>query len=433
VDCASTWSAARPRPWHQADRVSARLTEAESKPGFARALRSRNYRLFFAGQLVSLIGTWMQSVAQSWLVYRLTGSTALLGMIGFTGQIPVLFLAPFGGAIADRASRRTVLLFTQSTQMMLALTLAALTLSGHVRVPHLFVLAACLGIANAIDIPTRQAFVVEMVGHADLPNAIALNSSMVNGARMLGPAIAGLVVAAVGEGFCFLANGVSFLAVLAGLFAMTGLVSPPKRAPKSPLREIVEGFSFVGRHARIRTLLLLLGTISLFGMPFVVLLPVYADKILGGGARTLGLLTGASGVGAITGALMLARQRRTAGMERWIAIGAFTFGTSLVAFAFSRVFLLSALLLAIGGASMMIQIAGSNTLIQTMVPDNLRGRVMSVHSMMFLGMSPFGALASGALAARIGTPITIALGGTVCAIGAGGFALYVWARPFAVE
>lgn len=400
------------------------------EPGFARALGSRNYRLFFVGQLVSLIGTWMQSVAQSWLVYRLTGSTALLGMIGFCGQIPVLFLAPFGGAIADRASRRTILLATQSTQMVLAFVLATLTLSGHVRVAHLFVLAACLGIANAIDIPTRQAFVVEMVGHADLPNAIALNSSMVNGARMIGPAVAGIVVAAIGEGFCFLANGVSFLAVIAGLLAMTGLVAPPKRAPKSPLRDIVEGFSFVLGHAPIRTLLVMLGMVSLFGMPFVVLLPVYADRILGGGARTLGLLTGASGVGAITGALTLARRRGTKGMERWIALGAFTFGASLIGFAFSRVFLLSAALLAIGGASMMVQIAGTNTLIQTMVPDALRGRVMSVHSMMFLGMSPFGALASGWLATRIETPPTVALGGLVCCLAAVALALYLSARPF---
>jgi MFS family permease len=401
-----------------------------SEPGFARALRSRNYRLFFAGQWVSLIGTWMQSVAQSWLVYRLTGSTALLGMMGFAGQIPVLFVAPFGGAIADRVARRTILLVTQTTQMLLAFALAALTLSGEVRVPHLFVLAVCLGVANAIDIPTRQAFVVEMVGHADLPNAIALNSSMVNGARMVGPAIAGIVVAAIGEGWCFLVNGVSFLAVIAGLLAMTGLLTPPRREPKSPLRDIVEGFSFVGRHGPIRSLLLLLGSCSLFGMPFVVLLPVYADQILGGGARTLGLLTGASGVGAITGALTLAQRRETTGMERWIAAGALVFGASLVGFAFSRTFLLSELLLAIGGAAMMIQIAGSNTLIQTMVPDALRGRVMSVHSMMFLGMSPFGALAAGAFATRIGTPVTIALGGTACAAGSAAFALYLSARPF---
>lgn len=409
------------------------VASPSSEPGFARALRSRNYRLFFGGQLVSLIGTWMQSVAQSWLVYRLTGSTALLGMIGFAGQIPVLFLAPFGGAIADRVSRRSILLATQTAQMVLAFVLAGLTLSGHVRVPHLFVLAACLGIANALDIPTRQAFVVEMVGHQDLPNAIALNSSMVNGARMIGPAIAGLVVAAIGEGFCFLANGVSFLAVIAGLLLMTGLLPPPRRAQKSPLRDIVEGFSFVAGHMRIRTLLLLLGTSSLFGMPFVVLLPVYADRILGGGARTLGLLTGASGVGAIVGALTLARRRGTLGLEKWIGLGGLTFGASLIAFAFCRIFLLSELLLAIGGAAMMIQIAGTNTLIQTMVPDALRGRVMSVHSMMFLGMSPFGALAAGAMATRIDTPATIALGGGTCALVAAAFAMYVSARPFEVN
>lgn len=401
-----------------------------SDPGFARALRSRSYRLFFSGQLVSLIGTWMQSVAQSWLVYRLTGSTALLGLIGFAGQIPVLFLAPFGGAIADRASRRSILLVTQSAQMVLAFVLAGLTLAHVVTVPHLFVLAVLLGMANAIDIPTRQAFVVEMVGHADLPNAIALNSSMVNGARILGPAIAGLLVSALGEGFCFLVNGVSFLAVIAGLLAMRELVSVERRAGKSPVRDIVEGFRFVAGHARIRTLLVMLAGASLFGLPFVVLLPVYADKVLGGGARTLGLLTAFSGVGAITGALMLARRRGTVGMERWIALGALCFGATLIAFAFSRSFAMSAAMLAIGGSGMMVQLAGSNTLIQTMVPDTLRGRVMSVHSMMFLGMAPFGALGAGTIATRIGAPATVALGGVIQLICAVGFAMYASTRPF---
>ncbi len=381
---------------------------------FVRAFRSRNYRLFFAGQLVSLVGTWMQSVAQSWLVYRLTGSTALLGAIGFCNQIPVFFLATVGGTVADRLPRRSILIGTQCSAMLLAFVLAGLTLSGRVALPHLLVLATLLGVVNAFDLPTRQAFVSELVRREDLMNAIALNSSMVNGARIVGPAVAGLVVAAIGEGWCFFANGWSFVAVIAGLLFMKNLALPPARTRRSPLREITEGFRFVIDHAPVRALLLLLGTTSLLGLPYTVLMPVYADRILGGGARTLGVLMGSTGIGALAGALMLARRRELRGLGRWVLCGSIGFGLSLVLFAWSRHFALSCVLLALTGFAMMAQMASSNTLVQSMTPDALRGRVMALYSMMFIGMTPIGALVAGAVAERLGVPATITIGGCVC-------------------
>ena len=268
----------------QTDAASPPEAAKPRAPHILRALRHRNYQIFFGGQLISLIGTWMQQVAQAWLVYRLTGSSLLLGLVGFASQIPVCLLAPLGGAAADRVSRRHILIATQTASMLLAAVLATLTLSGHVTIPHLFMLAAALGAVNAFDIPARQAFVVEMVGREDLINAIALNSSMFNGARVIGPAVAGVLVGAIGEGYCFLANAVSFLAVIAGLLAMR--VRPPKpRASKgaSALADIVEGFQFVWRTAPIRGLLLLFGVVSLTAIPYAVLMPIFADRILNGG------------------------------------------------------------------------------------------------------------------------------------------------------
>jgi MFS family permease len=381
-----------------------------------RAFRHRNYQLFFGGQLISLTGTWMQSVAESWLVFRLTGSSALLGVAAFATQVPVLLLAPAGGIVADRANRHRVLIATQTVSMVLPLTLAALTLSGHVRVWHVFVLAGCLGVVNAFDIPARQAFVMDMVGREDLINAIALNSSMVNGARVVGPAVAGLLVAAVGEGWCFLINGISYLGVITGLLLMRleRARVPPRGA--SPWHDLVEGFRFVGRTAPVRALLLLLGAISFAGMPYAVLMPVFAEDILHGGARELGLLMGCSGAGALAGALTLATRRGVRGLGRWVVTAASAFGVALILFSQSRSFWLSALLLVPVGASMMVQMAASNTLIQSMVPDALRGRVMAVYSMMFMGMAPFGALWAGWLAERIGAPGTVAIGGVVCIV-----------------
>ncbi len=382
-----------------------------------RALRSRPYRLFVAGQLISLVGTWMQMVAQSWLIYRMTGSAALLGLLGFAGQIPVFVLAPLGGVVADRASRHRVLVTTQSTMMALAATLAALTLSGNIRVSHLFVLATLLGLVNAFDIPARQAFVIEMVEREDLMNAIALNSSMVNGARIAGPAVAGVVVAAVGEGWCFLLNALSYTAVIGALLLMRLPRRPRAASQVSAWASIVEGFVFSWQTAPVRALLLLLGLVSLMGMPYSVLMPIFADRILGGGPDAYGLLMSASGVGALAGAATLTVRRHIRGLGRWVAVSATGFGVSLIAFASSRSLWLSALLLVPAGFCMMVEMAASNTLIQAMIPDRLRGRVMAVYSMMFMGMAPLGALIAGALAAPLGAPATVAIGGVVCIAG----------------
>ncbi len=382
-----------------------------------RALKHRNFQLFFSGQFVSLTGTWMQSVAQSWLVYRLTGSVVLLGLIGFASQIPVFLLAPIGGAIADRYNRRRILIITQTAAMLFAFVLAILTLTETVQVWHLFVIAALFGIANAFDIPTRQAFAVDMVGKEDLVNAIALNSSMFNGARIVGPAIAGLLVAAIGEGWCFFLNALSYVAVIGGLILMKiNIEIRPKVG--SALSNIAEGFGFVAKTSPVRALLLLLGLVSLMGMPYAVLMPIFADKILGGGSSTLGFLMGASGFGALIAALSLAARKEVFGLGRWVAFASGGLGLSLILFSFSTVFWLSALLLIPVGFSMMTQMAASNTLVQSMVPDNLRGRVMSVYAMMFMGMAPLGALMAGVLANHLGAPNTVALGGFICIIGA---------------
>lgn len=391
-----------------------------------RALRHRNYRLFFGGQLTSLVGTWMQTVAQSWLVYRLTGSTVLLGLVGFCGQVPVFVLAPIGGAVADRARRHRIILATQTSMMLLAFALAGLTLSGAVRVSHVLALAALLGVANAFDIPARQAFVAEMVGREHLVNAIALNSSMVTGARILGPAFAGVLVATIGEGWCFFANGVSFLAVLAGLLAMRDL-HPPRPAPDgSPFERVAAGFAYVGRTTPVRAILLLLGLVSLMGMPYTTLMPAIADRVLHRGASGVGILMGCTGVGALLGALTLASRDGLAGLGRWLTAAATLFGVSLVAFSFSRSFWLSCALLVPTGYGFMVQMAASNTLVQSMTPDALRGRVMAVYSMMFMGMAPFGALLAGALAARIGPTRTVAAGGACVLLGA---AIFAWRLP----
>ena len=397
-----------------------------------RALRHRNFQLFFGGQLISLVGTWMQTVAQSWLVYRLTGSGLLLGAVGFASQIPVFLVAPLGGITADRANRQRVVIATQTASMILAFILAALTLTGKVQVWHIFVLAALLGVVNAFDIPGRQSFLVDMVGKDDLMNAIALNSSMFNGARVIGPAVAGVLVARLGEGWCFFANAVSYIAVIAGLMMMR--VHAPARvsAKTSPWEHIVEGFQFVNRTAPIRALLILLGLVSVTGMPYVVLMPIFADKILhnGGqefasligshdlGAVRLGILMGAAGVGALLGALTLAVRSGVKGLGRWVTVCCAGFGISLMLFAMSKSFWLSVFLLLPVGYFIMLQMASSNTLIQVMVPDELRGRVMALYSMMFMGMAPVGALLGGALSDRLGAPMTVALGGIASVAGA---------------
>lgn len=402
-----------------------------------RALRHRNFQLFFSGQLISLIGTWMQTVAQSWLVYRLTGSGLLLGSVGFASQIPVFLVAPIGGIAADRGNRQRIVIATQTASMVLAFILAALTLTNRVHVWHIFVLAALLGVVNAFDIPGRQAFLVDMVGKEDLMNAIALNSSMFNGARVIGPAVAGILVARLGEGWCFFANGVSYIAVIIGLMLMKVQAHAKASTKTPPLEHLIEGFQFVRNTAPIRALLILLGLVSITGMPYVVLMPIFADKILRGGGQEfasligshdlgavrLGILMGATGVGALLGALTLAMRSGTKGLGRWVAICCAGFGLSLILFSLSKSFWLSVLLLLPVGYFIMLQMASSNTLIQVMVPDALRGRAMAVYSMMFMGMAPLGSLLGGALSDRLGAPLTVAIGGLASVAGAWWFSV----------
>ena len=388
-----------------------------------RALAHRNYRLYAGGQLISLVGTWMQTVAQSWLVYRLTDSAILLGLVGFASQIPVFLLAPIGGAFADHHNHHRILIIAQTIAMLLAAVLAALTLSGLVRVWHVFALASLLGLVNAFDIPARQSFLVDLVGKQDLFNAISLNSSMVNGARLIGPAVAGVLVAAAGEGWVFLINTVSFVAVIGSLLMMRVKQHRRRGLPTSILTRIIEGFQFAWHTRPVRGLLMLLGLVSLMGMPYAVLMPIFADRILHGGADALGLLMGASGLGALIGALTLAARSDIHGLGRWVAYASGNFGIGLVLFSLSTSFWLSVTIMVFTGFAMMIEMSASNTLIQTLVPDSLRGRVMAVYSMMFMGMAPLGALLAGTLAEHIGAPLTVRIGGTVCIIGAGLFTL----------
>ena len=356
----------------------------------------------------------MQSIAESWLVYRLTGSAFLLGATGFASQIPVFLVAPLGGIVADRFNRQRVVIGTQIASMILALVLAVLTLTGVIRVWHVFVLAALLGIVNAFDIPARQSFLVDMVGKEDLMNSIALNSTMFNGARIIGPAIAGILVAKIGEGWCFLVNGVSYIAVIAGLLMMR-VDRPMSLAPRGPaLAHLIEGYRFARHTAPIRSILLLLGLVSLVAMPYTVLMPVFADQILHGGARGLGILMGATGVGALLGALTLATRSGVLGLGRWVAFTCGGFGLSLVLFSFSRYFWLSVALLLPVGFCMMLGMASSNTLIQAMTPDHLRGRVMAMYTMMFMGMAPFGSLFAGGVAEHLGAPFTVSVGAVAC-------------------
>jgi MFS family permease len=402
-----------------------------------RALKYRNYRLFISGQFISLIGTWMQVVAQSWLVYRLTGSSLLLGLVGFVNQIPIFLLSPIGGAVADRADRRQIVIGAQASMMMVSFLLAGLTLMGWIQIWEVLVLAGLLGVANAFDIPARQSFFVEMVGKADLMNAIALNSSVFNSARIIGPAIAGVLVAAIGEGWCFFVNAVSYLAVITGLLMMKLDRRAARHQAGSAAAEILEGFRFFWRTGPINALLTLLGLVSLVGMPYSVLMPIFADQILHGGAIGLGLLTGAAGIGALSGALTIAARRGVKGLGRLVAVSCTGFGLALILFSLSQRFWLSVALLVPVGFMVMLQMASSNTLIQTMVPDVLRGRVMALYSMMLLGMAPFGALLAGAVAEQLGAPLTVASGGTVCLVGAAIFwyrwpALRVQARQLIV-
>jgi MFS family permease len=383
-----------------------------------RALRHRNFRLFTMGQSLSLIGTWMQQVAIGWLVYRLTGSAFLLGLVGFVAQGPGFVLAPFAGELADRYSRHRIVIITQMVMMAQALVLGTLVLTDHVTVGWILVLMGVLGAATGFDIPARQSFLIEMVGdREDLPNAIALNSSIFNAARLVGPAAAGFAIAAVGEGWVILLNGMSYIFVLAGLFSMRLKPRPRHRGRGAVLRRVQEGFRYAYGFQPIRAILGLVAFVSLVAVPFSILLPVVATDVLGGGPQTLGILMAAMGFGALSGALFLASRRTVVGLGRLIVISATLFGTSLVLFSFARTLAVALPLLVLAGFGMMTQMASSNTVLQTLVDDDKRGRVMSLYTMAFTGTAPLGSLLIGWIAARVGAPAAIGIGGglSLCA------------------
>jgi MFS family permease len=398
----------------------------DEKPGISRAwraLRHRNFRLYFSGQSISLIGTWMTRLATSWLVYRLTGSAFLLGVVGFAGQIPTFLFAPFAGVWVDRLNRRQVLLVTQILAMLQSLALAFLTLARHINIQEIIWLSAFQGLINAFDMPARQAFLVQMVeDKQDLGNAIALNSSMVNMARLVGPSLAGAVIAVSGEGSCFLIDGISYIAVIASLLAMRLPASVVKPTVDSMLAQLKEGWAYVSGFAPVRTILLLFAMVSLMGWPFTVLMPIFAGKILKGGPHTLGFLMGALGIGALISAISLALRKTVLGLGRMIPIATGSLGAGLILFGMSRILWVSLLLMLVCGFGMMQQMAASNTIIQTIVEDDKRGRVMSFYTMAFVGMAPFGSLLAGVVAHAIGAPLTVILSGVCCVAGAAWFA-----------
>jgi MFS family permease len=384
-----------------------------------RSLRHRNYRLYLTGQLVSVCGTWMQQVALSWLVYRLTESATLLGVVGFASQIPILVLGPIGGVINDRYSPHRVAVWTQCGALAQALFLAALTLTGSIQPLHIISLGIALGIVYAFDMPARQALVHRLVEPEDLANAVALNSSMINAGRIVGPALAGLVVAKFGEGICFLINAASYIATITALVRMQ-FAEPPRREalPRSIGRSLIEGYRYTTATTPIRDLLILLGVVGVMGMPYITLMPVFAAEVHGSGADTLGIMFGAVGAGALIGALFLAHRKNIIGLGRVIAFSTLGFGLGLICFTLSKVFWISLLLLGAVGYGWMVLIAASNTALQTLAENEMRGRVMSLFTMMLVGMAPLGSLFAGWSADRVGAPLVVAIGGGFCAIAA---------------
>jgi MFS family permease len=389
-----------------------------------RAFRYRNYRLFFSGQIVSLTGTWITTTATSWLVYRLTGSATLLGVVGFASQFPAFLLTPFAGIFVDRWNRHRLLIATQALSMLQSFALAALVLTNTITIPWLIAVSIFQGLVNAFDMPGRQAFVITLIeDKKDLGNAIALNSSMFNAARLIGPSIAGAIIAVSSEGWCFLIDGVSYLAVLASLLAMQVRTPPAAHLRHAgPIAQLVEGWNYAYAHRTIRSIIILIAFVCLVGVPYTVLIPVFAAEVLGGGPHTLGFLMTATGGGALLGALYLASRRSTAGLERLIPIAAAAFGAGLIAFSFSRALWLSVAILVVTSFGFMVQVASSNTLIQAAVEDSKRGRVMGFFLMAYFGTTPFGSLIAGTLSDRIGAPWTLALGGAGCLVGAAWFA-----------
>ena len=381
-----------------------------------RALRHRNFRLFFAGQTVSLVGTWMSRIATSWLVYRLTGSALLLGVVGFVGQVPTFLLAPFAGVWIDRLNhrldRRMLLVWTQVALAAQSLAIAALIFAHRITMAEIIALSVFGGLVNAFDMPARQSFVIQMVDDKrDLGNAIAINSSMVNLARLIGPALAGFIIAGLGEAPCFLIDGISYIAVIVSLLMMRVKPLALTRATTSMLHQLAEGWAYVRDFKPVRDILLLFATTSLMGMPFLVLMPIFATQILHGDSHTLGYLMGASGLGALVAALSLAARKSVRGLTQVIPFTALLFGVALVLFSFSRSLPLSLLLMAATGFGMMQGMASSNTVIQTLVPEEKRGRVMSYYTVAFVGMAPFGSLLAGELAHRFGAPHAVMITG----------------------
>lgn len=388
-----------------------------------RALSYPNYRLFFGGQIVSLIGSWISMTATSWLVYRLTGSAMALGVVGFAGQIPGFIMGPFAGAYLDRWDRHRVLVVTQTISMLQSFALAVLTFTGHITVPAIIALNAVQGMVNAFDMPARQAFLTTMItDREDLANAIALNSSMFNAARLIGPSVAGLMIATAGESWCFFVDGVSYMAVIIALVAMKDLKRMDRHEAHAGIVEhLLEGWRYVFGFRPIRSLILQLAWLCLVAMPFSVLMPVFADEILGGGPYTLGFLMGASGLGALSGALWLTTRKSVVGLGRVILTNTVVFGGGLIGFALSRWLPVSILFMTITGFGMMVLMASTNTVIQTIVEEEKRGRVLSFYTMAFLGTAPFGSLLAGWLSTRIGAPHTVVLSGVLCISTAGWF------------
>lgn len=382
-----------------------------------RSLRHRNFRLYFIGQLISMTGTWMQITAQMWLVYRLTHSAALLGLVGFAGSAPYMILGLFGGAAADRYDRRKLLLWTQVAAMVQALILAALTMSGHVRVWEIFILAAALGMVSVFDMPLRQIFVVDLVERADQGNAIALNSFIINGSRMIGPALAGLLTAVYGEGICFLLNAVSYLAVISCLVAMS---LPPAKEDAGrehiSFAHVRQGLHYVFSKPHMKRVMGLLAVLGLVGAPFVVLIPIFSDEIFHAGVRGTGWLVGAMGVGALASSWLLASREDCVGLKRLIGISAIGFGFAMGLFALSRRLESGLLLMAFTGWGMMSAFVASNTYLQASIEDHMRGRVMSLFTMTFMGMAPLGNLLAGMAADVVGAPTTVAFGGVLCVL-----------------
>lgn len=382
-----------------------------------RSFSNRNYRLFFSGQLVSLSGTWIQIVAMSWLVYRLTDSAFMLGLVTFLSQVPSFFFAPFADVYIDRWNKHKTLIFTQTISMLQAFALAALTLTGSIKIWHIMLLSIVLGLTNAFDMPVRQAFVIEMIeDRKDLGNAIALNSSLVNITRLIGPAAAGIIIAKFGEGICFLVNGVTYIAVIIALLFMKIKIIKLTTVRRHVFAELKDGFKYSFGFPPIRDMLILLAVLSFAIMQYTVLMPVFAKDILNGGSDTLGFLMASTGVGALIGGIYLASRKSVLGLGKIMAMSAFLFGVMIIIFAFSKNFILSLIILLFAGIGFIALIAASNTIVQTITDDDKRGRVMSFYTMAFMGMAPFGGLSAGAMADRIGGPLTIMISGIVSLI-----------------